>query len=142
MSQEKAVEVLNPDELVTPRGFNHGLAVEGGRTVYLAGQDATGPDGGIIEGDIVDQFKRVMENLSAVIEEAGGGSSDIVKLNVYVADREEYRANLGNIGEVFARYVDDYPAMALFEVSGFFKTDARIELEGFAVIEDGEEDQR
>lgn len=135
MSREKAVEVLDPNELVAPRGFNHGLAVEGGQTVYLAGQDATDAEGEIVEGDIVDQFEQVMENLTAVVKEAGGESSDIVKLNVYVADREEYRDNLERLGKAFARYVEDYPAMALFEVSGFFKATARIEMEGFAVVD-------
>ena len=76
-----------------------------------------------------------MANLAAVVEAAGGEPDDIVKLNVFVADADDYRANLEPLGEVFAEYVDTYPAMALFEVSGFFKPDALVELEGFAVID-------
>ncbi len=59
-----------------------------------------------------------------------------MKLNVFVADAAEYRTNLGPLGEVFQAYVDEYPAMALFEVNGFFKPEALVELEGFAVIDD------
>ncbi|WP_290816723.1 RidA family protein [Halovivax sp.] len=130
-------EIVTPPELAEPRGFNHGLLVDGGRTLYLAGQDATGPDGEIVApGDLVGQFEQVMANLAAVLEEAGGTSADIVKLNVYVADREAYRAHLSAVGEVFAEHVETYPAMALFEVSGFFKEDALIEMEGFAVLEE------
>lgn len=130
--------VVTPEALAPPSGFNHGIAVEGGRTVYLAGQDATGPDGEIVApGDLVAQFEQVMDNLAAVVEAAGGSSADIVKLNVFVADAEAYRANLAAVGEVFRRYVEDYPAMALFEVSGFFKEAALIEMEGVAVV-DGE----
>ena len=130
--------IIEPDGLAEPRGFNHGILVDGGQLLFLAGQDASGPDGEIVPpDDLVGQFERVMENLAAVVEEAGGSSADIVKLNVYVADREEYRANLEPIGEIFSQYVEDYPAMALFEVSDFFKADAMIELEGFAVIDDG-----
>lgn len=129
-------EILVPESLADPHGFNHGVAVEGGRTVYLAGQDATDPDGELVaEGDLVGQFERAMSNLAAVVEEAGGTSEDIVKLTVYVADREAYRANLSELGEVFREYVDDYPAMALFEVSGFFKEGALVELEGVAVVD-------
>ena len=132
-------EIVTPPGLAEPRGFNHGLLVDGGRTLYLAGQDASGPDGEIVApGDVVGQFEQVMANLAAVVEEAGGTSEDIVKLNVYVADREAYRENLSEIGEVFGEYVDVYPAMALFEVSGFFQADAVIEMEGVAVIEDGD----
>lgn len=131
-------EVVTPPELAEPSGFNHGLVVDGGRTLYLAGQDATGPDGEIVApGDLVGQFEQVMENLVTVVEEAGGSGGDIVKLNLFVADREQYRAHLGEVGEIFAAHVDEYPAMALFEVSGFFKEAALVEMEGFAVL-DGE----
>ncbi len=131
-------EIVNPPQLAPPRGFNHAIAVDGGRLVFLAGQDATGPDGDIVApGDLVAQFERVMENLSAVVEAAGGASSDIVKLNIFVADREDYLANLGPLGEIFGSYFDAYPALALFEVAGFFHDEAVVELEGFAVV-DGE----
>ena len=136
MTAPMKLEVIEPEGLAPPRGFNHGIAVEGGRLVFLAGQDASDPDGEIVaSGELVPQFEQVMENLSAVVEAAGGSSEDIVKLNVYVADVETYRANLGELGEIFRRDVDTYPAMALFEVSGFFKPGAVVELEGFAVIE-------
>ena len=130
-------EVVTPPELAEPSGFNHGLVVDGGRTLYLAGQDATGPDGEIVApGDLVGQFEQVMENLATVVEGAGGSSDDIVKLNLFVADREAYRAHLAEVGGIFAEYVDQYPAMALFEVSGFFKEDALVEMEGFAVLDE------
>ena len=130
-------EVVTPPELAEPSGFNHGLVVDGGRTLYLAGQDATGSDGEIVApGDLVGQFEQVMENLATVVEGAGGSSDDIVKLNLFVADREAYRAHLAEVGGIFAEYVDQYPAMALFEVSGFFKEDALVEMEGFAVLDE------
>lgn len=134
-------EIVTPPELAEPRGFNHGFLVDGGKTLYLAGQDASGPDGEIVApGDLVGQFEQVMANLAAVVEEAGGTSEDIVKLNVYVADRDEYRDNLAAVGEIFSEYVAAYPAMALFEVSGFYKDAALIEMEGFAVLDDGDPD--
>jgi enamine deaminase RidA (YjgF/YER057c/UK114 family) len=107
--------VVNPDGRAEPRGFNHGLLVDGGELLFIAGQDASGPDGEIVApGDLVGQFEQVMSNLAAVVEDAGGDSSDMVKLNVYV---------------------EEYPAMALFEVSGFFQPETLVELDGFAVID-------
>lgn len=134
-------QIVNPPGLAEPRGFNHGILVEGGRLLFLAGQDATGPDGEIVApGDVVGQFAQVMDNLAAVVERAGGTSEDIVKLNLYVTDREAYRANLEPIGEVFREHVSTYPAMALFEVEGLFEAEAMVEMEGFAVIEPLEDD--
>lgn len=133
-------EIVTPPELAEPHGFNHGFLIDGGKTLYLAGQDASGPNGEIVApGDIVGQFEQVMANLAAVVSEAGGTSEDIVKLNVYVADRDAYHDHLAEVGEIFAEYVDDYPAMALFEVSGFYQDDALIEMEGFAVLEEADD---
>lgn len=136
-------EIINPSQLAEPRGFNHGFLVEGGRLLFLAGQDASDTNGAIVApGDLVGQFEQVLKNLQAVVEEAGGSMQDIVKLNVFVADRTEYRANLKPIGAIFRNYFGGhYPAMALFEVAGFFREETLIELEGFAVIADDEDVQ-
>jgi enamine deaminase RidA (YjgF/YER057c/UK114 family) len=127
-------EIINPTELARPRGFNHGIAVEGGRLLMLAGQDASDAEGRVVApGDLVAQYERVVRNLKAVVEAAGGELQDIVKLNIYVIDREAYRAQLKALGEIHRAYFGShYPAMALFEVKGLFNPDAMIEMEGIA----------
>lgn len=128
--------VINPASLPSPRGYNHGILVDGGRTLYIAGQDASGGDGKIVApGDLIAQFEQVMRNLKAVAQEAGGAVTDIVKMTIFVASRTEYTARLKEIGRVFRKYFGDYyPAMALFEVGGFFQPDALVEIEAIAVI--------
>src|SRR5574341_38053 len=130
-------KLINPASLPAPRGFNHGILVTGGRLLFLAGQDASGPDGRIIApGDLVGQYAQVLSNLQAVVQEAGGAMQDIAKLNIYVRSRADYLSRLRELGVVHRRYFDDYyPAMALFEVSGLFQEDALIEIEGTAVIQ-------
>ncbi|MDQ4077707.1 MAG: RidA family protein [Chloroflexota bacterium] len=134
-------EIINPEVLAPPRGFNHGVVSEGGRLLFLAGQDGSDGEGRIVApGDLVAQFEQVLRNLQTVVEAAGGQMQDIVKLNIFVADRDAYRAQLKALGEVHRRYFGAYyPAMALFEVSGFFQDEALIELEGMAVIGGKEE---
>jgi enamine deaminase RidA (YjgF/YER057c/UK114 family) len=130
--------IINPPGLAPPRGFNHGILTSGGRLLFLAGQDAGDASGRIVApGDLLAQFEQVLRNLRAVVEAAGGTMQDIVKLNVFVADRDAYRAQLKPLGRIFGDYFGDYyPAMALFEVSKFYQDDALVELEGFAVIDD------
>jgi enamine deaminase RidA (YjgF/YER057c/UK114 family) len=130
--------IVNPAALAPPRGFNHGILVSGGRLLFLAGQDASDSDGRIVApGDLIAQFEQVLRNLRAVVEAAGGAMTDIVKLNVFVADRDVYRANLKSLGRTFREYFGDYyPTMALFEVSNFYQDAALIEIEGIAVISD------
>lgn len=130
--------VVNPANLPPPRGYNNGILVTGGRTLFMAGQDASGPDGRIVApGDLVAQFEQVMRNLKAVAEAGGGVVTDIVKLTIFVHSRQDYTARLKEIGRIFRSYFGGYyPAMALFEVHGFFQPEALVEIEGIAVIDD------
>jgi enamine deaminase RidA (YjgF/YER057c/UK114 family) len=130
--------IINPPGLAPPKGFSHGIVVEGGRLLALGGQDASDSNGRIVApGDLVAQYEQALKNLRAVVEEAGGVMQDMIKLNIYVTDRSAYRAQLQALGEahrrLFGRY---YPAMALFEVKSLFNDEAMIELEGFAHIPD------
>jgi enamine deaminase RidA (YjgF/YER057c/UK114 family) len=108
-----------------------------GRTVYLGGQTAHGPDG-VLRGDsIVEQFDGAAANVAIALEAAGARPEYLVSLQIFVTDAEAYRSSLGPIGEAWrARFAGHYPAMALFEVAGLFDPAAKVELVGIAVIPD------
>lgn len=129
-------KLINPDSLAKPRGFNHGILVSGGSILFLAGQTASDAAGNIVgPGDLVAQYAQVLKNHQAVVQAAGGTMTDIVKLNIFVRDKDDYIAKLKPIGEVHRQYFGNYyPVMALFEITGLFQEDALIELEGIAVI--------
>ena len=129
--------VINPPDLAPPRGFNHGFLCEGGKTLFLAGQDAGDATGKIVAvGDVVGQYEQVLKNLQAVVTTAGGTMQDIVKMTIFVRDRDDYVAKLKELGAVHQHYFGKYyPAMALLEVRDFFQKEALIEIEGFAYID-------
>ncbi len=131
-------EIINPPGLVPPRGFNHGVLTSGGRLLFLAGQDATGVDTRIVApGDLVAQFAQALSNLTTVVEAAGGRAEHVVRLTIYVKSHDDYVAKLKPLGEVYRQFFGGhYPAMALFEVSGFFQPDALVEIEGIAVLDE------
>ena len=128
---------INPPTLAAPRGYTHGILVTGGRLLFLGGQDASDAEGRIVgAGDLLVQFEQALQNLQAVVREAGGTMADVMKLNIFVRQRDDYLANLKPLGQIFRSYFGGhYPSMALFEVSGFFREEALVELEGLAVIE-------
>ncbi len=132
-----SLTLINPPSLPAPKGFNHAILVSGRRLLFLAGQDASDADGNIVApGDLVTQFEQVLHNLKVVVEEAGGSTQDIVKLNVFVRDRNAYVGNLKALGQIFRAYFGShYPTMALFEVSAFFREENLIEMEGVAALE-------
>ncbi len=129
-------QVVNPSNLVRPIGYAHAITASGGRCVFLAGQPGVDPDGRIVApGDIVAQFTQALANLGTVIEAAGGTAQDMVKLTIYVTDKNAYRANRKAIGQAYrAQFGHYYPAMTLVEVKSLLDDDAVVEIEGIAVI--------
>jgi enamine deaminase RidA (YjgF/YER057c/UK114 family) len=128
--------ILNPPSLARPSGFSHGILTTGGQMLFLAGQTASAADGRIVaRGDIVGQYEQVLQNLQTVVEAAGGTMQDLVKMTIFVDDRDEYRAHLKELGKVHRAYFGNhYPATALLEISRFFQDGALIEIEGIAVL--------
>ncbi|MDQ2713475.1 MAG: RidA family protein [Chloroflexota bacterium] len=128
--------IINPPTLAAPIGFNHGIVVSGGSLLFLAGQDASDAEGRIVApGDLVGQYEQVLRNLQAVVEAAGGTMQAIVKLNIFVRDRDDYRAHLKPLGQAHRAFFGNYyPTMALFEIARFFQDETLIEIEGLAVI--------
>ncbi len=129
-------EIVNPASLAKPSGYSHGVMVEGGRALFLAGQTGVDATGRIAApGELVAQFRQALANLQAVVAEAGGEMTDIVKLTIFVTDKAAYQANLKPIGEAyrsfFGRY---YPAMTLVEVKSLFDDEAMVEIEGMAIL--------
>jgi len=76
-----------------------------------------------------------------VVEAAGGTLTDIVKLTIYVTDRQSYKSNLKPIGQAYRSFFGRYfPATTLVEVEGLFDDGALIEMDGFAVLGEGDTD--
>lgn len=131
-------KILNPTSLGRPSGFSHGVLTTGGRMLFLAGQTAFNREGTLVApGDLVGQYEEVLRHLKAVVEEAGGTMQDIVKINIFVQDRDDYLAHLKPLGQVHKAYFGSYyPATALFEVSRFYQDGILVEIEGIAVLGD------
>jgi enamine deaminase RidA (YjgF/YER057c/UK114 family) len=128
--------IVNPPTLAPPLGFSHGIVTEGGRMLFLAGQTGSDASGRIVApGDLVAQYDQAVANLEEVCRAASGALTDIVKLNIFVRDRDDYVAKLKELGRVHRnRFGAYYPTMALFGVTALFQEDALVELEGIAVI--------
>jgi enamine deaminase RidA (YjgF/YER057c/UK114 family) len=131
-----AKQIINPQLLGEPKGFNHGILTTGGRLLFLAGQTALDAEGKIIApGDIVAQYRQVLSNLNAVVKAAGGAMENIVKITIFVKDRDDYKAHLKPLGQVHKEFFGSYyPATALLEISRFFDDAALVEIEGIAVL--------
>ena len=129
------MKVLQPPGWARPKGFSNGIAVQGGTTVYIAGQVGWTGDCRWEARDFAGQFRQALSNILAVLGEAGGRPEHLVRLTWYVLDKQEY---LGAVREVGAAYRDligkHYPAMAVLQVGALVEDAARLEIEATAVI--------
>lgn len=127
--------LVNPDDMPTAVGFSHAVVAAPGRTVYLGGPGPLDIDGNISGATMVEQFDATAANIARALEGAGARPEDLVSLQIFVTDAEEYRANLQEIGRSYRRHFGrHYPALALFEVAGLMEEAAKVELMGIAVI--------
>lgn len=106
-------------------------AIKVNNTVYLSGQIPLVPESmTLISDDFTEQAHQVFKNLSAVVNESGGELKDIVKLNIYLTNLD----NFPLVNEVMAQYfTEPYPARAAIGISQLPK-DSLIEADGVAVI--------
>ena len=127
---------INPESLGAPRGYSNGVLTEaGGRLLFIAGQVAWNQQQQIVSDDLVKQFDRALVNLIAVVSEARGTPEQIARLIIYVTDKDEYKRRMKEIGERYrARMGKHFPAMVLVEVKSLLEGDAKIEIEGIAVL--------
>ena len=127
--------ILNPGSLAEPRGYNNGVLVEGGSMLFVAGQIGWDLERRIVSDDFAGQFAQALENVLAVVREAGGEPASIARLSIFVTDKKAYLAALKNIGETYRLLMGKhYPAMTLVEVSALVEDSAKVEIEAIAVI--------
>ncbi|MEY7852041.1 Rid family detoxifying hydrolase [Natrarchaeobius sp. A-rgal3] len=129
MTDTKPIETDDAPSSDNP--YSQGVRV--GDTLYVSGYGPVDPETGEpIEGDVQDQTERVLENIAAVVSEAGGdGLADVVKVTVYLTDLEEY----DRVNEAYgSQFGDEPPARVCVEVSRL-PEDVRIEMDAIAFLE-------
>jgi 2-iminobutanoate/2-iminopropanoate deaminase len=116
------------------RGYSEAVITEGGRMVWLAGQTATLDDNGkSLASDFDGQVRQLFRNLDRTLQKAGGRLGDMVQMTVFITDTDvRYGDRLTQIRrEVFG---DNFPGSALITITALAVPDAKIEIQGFAVI--------
>lgn len=127
-------QVIHPSHFPKPRGYSNGIVAEG-RTLHIAGQIAWDKDARIVSPDMATQFLLALDNVIAVVREAGGATEHLVKLVAYVTDLDAYRAATSAIGQGWrGRMGKYYPAMSLVKVAGLLEPGALVEIEGVAML--------
>jgi enamine deaminase RidA (YjgF/YER057c/UK114 family) len=126
--------IVNPESLARPRGYNHGVKGHG-ELLFVAGQVGWTKQAQIISPDFSAQFLQALDNVLDVVWAAGGNPEDVVRMTVYVTDRNEYMLAARSIGEGWRKRLGKhYPAMTLVEVKALLEDGAKVEIEATALV--------
>ena len=131
------LSVVHPASWPKTKGYANGIitAGRGERVLFIAGQIGWEADGSFTTDDLGEQFIKALDNVLAVVAEAGGKPESIARMTVYVTDLQEYRERMSAIGVAWRdRLGKHYPAMALIGVAGLLHPRAKVELEATCVL--------
>ncbi|MBZ0118974.1 MAG: RidA family protein [Sandaracinaceae bacterium] len=127
--------VIQPSSLATPRGYSNGLLYPSGRVLFVAGQVGWDAKCRLVSPELAEQFAQALDNILAVVREAGGGPEHVGRLTIYVTDKKRYLAVTRAIGVAYReRFGKHYPAMSLVQVADLLEDGALVEIEATAVL--------
>ena len=128
------IQMFNPPEWQRPKGYSNGIAAAG-RMIFVAGQVGWDAQETFRTDDLVGQVRQSLTNIVAILAEAGARPEHIVRMNWYLADKDEYNARLAEIGEVYRELIGrHFPAKTALQVAGFVEHGAKIEIEVTAML--------
>ena len=123
----KEIKTMNAPAAIGP--YSQAIEVEG-KTIYVSGQLPIDPKTGEFPGDCIEkQTRQSLENIKAILEEAGYTMKDVVKATVLLKNIGDFV----NMNKVYGEFFEGAcPARAAFQV-GALPKDARVEIEVIAV---------
>ena len=105
-------------------------AVVANGMVYTSGQIALTPEGIMLEDDVVLQTKQVLQNLKAVLEEAGSSVNKVVKTTIFIDSMDDFTI----INEIYEDFFASHkPARATVAVKTLPKN-ALVEIDAIALL--------
>ncbi|MGY0693368.1 RidA family protein [Virgibacillus sp. FSP13] len=106
----KAIHTENAPAAIGP----YSQAIQAGDFIYVSGQIPINPATGEVEQGIEKQTGQVLENLKAILDEAGTDFSQVVKFTIYLSSMDDF----ATVNEIYGSYLKEpYPARATVEVS-------------------------
>lgn len=126
-NMKKTIHTLNAPQAIGP----YSQAIQSGELLFISGQIPANPETREIIHEIEAATHRVMKNLEAILNEAGGSFSNVVKTSIFLKNMDDF----GVVNEIYASYFTDgiYPARETVQVAKL-PADVKIEISMIARI--------
>lgn len=128
------MRVLLPAGWKAPIGYSNGIAASG-TIVFVAGQVGWNAQQVFESEKLAPQFEQALQNIIAVLAEAGARPEHVCRMTAYCCDKPAYLAARPELGRIWRRLMGrHFPAMSMIFVSDLLDSPGKIELEATAVI--------
>lgn len=106
-------------------------AVVAGGLLFVSGQGPMARDGsGPVRGTFEEEARRTLDNLQAIIEDAGATLMDVVKTTVFLADMDRFKT----FNTIYAEYFPSNPPARTCIQAGRLPGDIQVEIEAIALL--------
>ncbi len=125
---------LQPTSVPKPAGdYSQGLKIKGGTLLVISGQVAWDTQGNLVgKGDFAAQARQVFENLKNMLASGGGTFADVIKLMIFLKNREDFAIFKG----IRAEYLKPpYPPTTLLVVKDLAREEWLLEVEVWAMVD-------
>ncbi|HEY8025263.1 MAG TPA: RidA family protein [Burkholderiaceae bacterium] len=130
------MDFLQPPGWARPRGYSNGISARG-RQVFVSGMIGWDAQGEFHTDDFAGQVRQALQNVVAVLAEAGALPEHIVRMTWYVVDKKEYLAAAKEVGAAYREVLGKhFPTMTAVQVTALVEDRARVEIEVTAVVPD------
>jgi enamine deaminase RidA (YjgF/YER057c/UK114 family) len=128
------MDFLQPPGWVRPKGYSNGVAATG-RIISVSGMVGWDAQCRFQTSDFAQQVRQALQNVVAVLAEAGARPEHIVRMTWYVVDKHEYLAAHKETGAAYREVIGrHFPAMSAVQVVALMEDQARVEIEVTAVM--------
>jgi len=128
------MKILQPPGWPRPKGYSNGISASG-RMIFTAGVIGWDENEMIVSHRLDQQLGQALRNVLGILAEDGASAEHIVRLTIYVTDRQQYLAQRDELGPIWKSVMGShYPAVALVEVKGLVNSAALVEIEATAVV--------
>lgn len=122
---------INPDGLYKSPAFSQAVLAEGGKTLYIGGQNGITPDGKMVGDTLAAQTEQALKNILTILKAVGGTQENVVRQTIFVAKGQDIREGYAATQKVWGNYPT---AISFVFVESLGVPGALVEIETTAVI--------
>jgi 2-iminobutanoate/2-iminopropanoate deaminase len=123
---------INPDGLYKSPAFSQAVMAEGGKTVYIGGQDGILPDGTMAGDTMAAQTEQALKNILEILKSVGGSQENVVKQTIYAVKGQDIQEGFAAVQKVWGNFPT---AVSFIFVEKLGVPGALVEIEAIAVID-------